>query len=164
MTTLPGNANRIPPWVANGNGGRLNDHSATPAVAPACQHCARIGAIAVAVQDALHELRAGLAEIRATATELRNPSQPQPAPTPAPAGGVAVANNLTRREYEILHGLAAGHTFADIGRQLGITEDTSKSHGHTLYRKLGVHDRGHAIAVAYDLGLLQVGASKREAT
>lgn len=64
------------------------------------------------------------------------------------------ATDVSQRELEILHGMAAGKTNAEIGRQLHITEDTVKTHLRRLFRKIGARNRHHAVALAYERGLI----------
>lgn len=64
-------------------------------------------------------------------------------PSPSPAG----AAPLTRRETEVLHGLAAGHTNRQIARQFCVSEGTVKSHVRQILRKLGVANRAQAVSV-----------------
>lgn len=61
---------------------------------------------------------------------------------------------LSPREAAVLVGLSYGHTYAAIGAELGISEETAKSHARRLFRKLGVVDRAHAVRVGFELGLL----------
>jgi DNA-binding NarL/FixJ family response regulator len=61
---------------------------------------------------------------------------------------------LTTRELEILRQVATGQTNREIAAQLFISSDTVKGHLETVYRKLGVSDRAHAVAVAIRNGLL----------
>ncbi|HEU0201738.1 MAG TPA: helix-turn-helix domain-containing protein [Burkholderiaceae bacterium] len=49
--------------------------------------------------------------------------------------------SLTRREREIVELLRQGFTNKEIGRQLGIMEDTVKKHLQAVFGKLGVHRR-----------------------
>jgi DNA-binding NarL/FixJ family response regulator len=61
---------------------------------------------------------------------------------------------LSRREFEVLQLIADGRTAEYIGKRLGITADTVRTHiGHIL-RKLGARDRAHAVARAFQLSLL----------
>ena len=61
---------------------------------------------------------------------------------------------LTARELEILRLVAGGKTNKEIAAQLFISSDTVKGHLETSYRKLGVSDRAHAVAVAIRNGLV----------
>jgi len=62
---------------------------------------------------------------------------------------------LTARELEILRMVAAGATNREVGEHMFLSVDTVKSHLETIYRKLGVSDRAHAVAVAMRKGLLE---------
>jgi DNA-binding NarL/FixJ family response regulator len=62
---------------------------------------------------------------------------------------------LTQRESEVLALLVASHSNKGIAAKLVVSEDTVKTHIRGLYRKLGVSDRGGAIAVALREGLYQ---------
>ncbi|MEU4558566.1 helix-turn-helix transcriptional regulator [Actinoplanes sp. NPDC023936] len=61
---------------------------------------------------------------------------------------------LTGREVEVLQLIAAGHTNAQIGRQLYIGVNTVKTHVKHLFRKLGAEDRAGAVGNAFRAGLL----------
>ncbi|HYN16891.1 MAG TPA: LuxR C-terminal-related transcriptional regulator, partial [Actinomycetes bacterium] len=61
---------------------------------------------------------------------------------------------LTPREGEVLAHLVKGFDNRAIGHALYITEDTVKSHVKAIFRKLGVRDRGQAIAIALREGLV----------
>lgn len=54
---------------------------------------------------------------------------------------IAQAHNLTRRETEILHYLAKGHTGAYVAKVLFISPNTARTHIHNIYRKLNVSSR-----------------------
>lgn len=62
---------------------------------------------------------------------------------------------LTQRESEVLALLVANLSNKGIAAKLVVSEDTVKTHIRGLYRKLGVSDRGGAIAVALREGLYQ---------
>lgn len=61
---------------------------------------------------------------------------------------------LTERERQVLQGIANGQSNAEIGRDLFVSEDTVKTHGRRLFRKLGARDRAHAVAAAFRAGLV----------
>ena len=69
----------------------------------------------------------------------------------------AVTNEsaLTARELEILQLLAAGLPQAEIASRLFITQKTVGKHIERLLKKLGVHSRAEAIALAYREGLIE---------
>ena len=59
---------------------------------------------------------------------------------------------LTRREQQVLGGLAAGATRARIAAELGVTKETVDDYIGCLYRKLGVKTRMDAVVAARRLG------------
>jgi DNA-binding CsgD family transcriptional regulator len=56
---------------------------------------------------------------------------------------------LTRRQWELLHLLAAGHTNTQIARRLGISEGTVRTHLENIYSKLQVSSRAAAVTCAF---------------
>ena len=62
---------------------------------------------------------------------------------------------LSEREAEILKLVAAGCGNKEVARRLYLSISTVKTHLDDAYRKLGVSDRAHAVAVALRLGLLE---------
>jgi DNA-binding NarL/FixJ family response regulator len=60
-----------------------------------------------------------------------------------------VVATLTERERTALRLLCQGKSNAQIGWELGIAERTARNHIFNLYRKLGVHSRAQAIALAH---------------
>lgn len=66
----------------------------------------------------------------------------------------ATTVTVSRAERRVLERLADGLSNRDIGRELGISEHTVKSHLANLTRKLGCRDRVHAAALAIQLGLV----------
>ncbi|OWU84920.1 hypothetical protein ATO6_11490 [Oceanicola sp. 22II-s10i] len=61
---------------------------------------------------------------------------------------------LTRREYQVLRGLANGLANKEIARDLEISEVTVKLHVQSVCRKLDARNRTHAAIMAMRLGLL----------
>jgi two-component system nitrate/nitrite response regulator NarL len=62
-----------------------------------------------------------------------------------------VKSPLTTRECEVLDLICAGHTTREISGKLFLAEDTIYSHAKRILRKLGVHSRSDAIAIAAQL-------------
>lgn len=63
------------------------------------------------------------------------------------AGGVPEGCPLSRRQYQVMCGLAAGRTYLEIARGLGISHSTVREHAHVAFRHLGVTGRGASCAV-----------------
>jgi two-component system nitrate/nitrite response regulator NarP len=55
--------------------------------------------------------------------------------------------SLTKRELEILSSLAAGRTNKEIAAEKAVSTNTVKYHVRNLFEKLGVSNRGQAIAL-----------------
>jgi predicted ATPase/DNA-binding NarL/FixJ family response regulator len=80
-------------------------------------------------------------------------SAPQPLSSPALASP-ALVEQLTAREIEVLHHIAAGLTNQQIADDLIISVGTVKSYTSQIYGKLGVGNRTQAVARARELALL----------
>jgi DNA-binding NarL/FixJ family response regulator len=78
---------------------------------------------------------------------------------PDPRAPLAQLGALTERENEILRLVAAGLSNADIARRLVISPLTVKTHVGRILAKLDCHDRAQLVALAYETGLVTVGAS-----
>ena len=95
-----------------------------------------------------------------TPDERHQPSPPTgspprrgPAHTRLTAGAVCPTTDTrldppTERELQILQGISRGLTNRAIGRELSVSADTVKTHANRLFRRLGAHDPGHAVALA----------------
>ena len=64
-----------------------------------------------------------------------------------------LAEQLSRRELEVLEGLTRGKSNKEIARDLQIRESTVKLHVKTLYRKINAANRTHAAIIAKEAGL-----------
>jgi two-component system NarL family response regulator len=64
------------------------------------------------------------------------------------------APELTRRETEVLHSMAAGKSNLEIGNLLCISEGTVKSHVNSILSKMKVSDRTQAVTLAIKRGLV----------
>lgn len=77
------------------------------------------------------------------------PSGDHPAPRLVASERVA---NLTPRQQQILHGLAAGKLNKQLAFELRLTERTIKMHRAALLKALGVHSTADAIRIAFEAG------------
>jgi DNA-binding NarL/FixJ family response regulator len=103
-----------------------------------------MGARGFVMKDASRE------ELAATVAFARaNPGRP--AVSVVPEGRAAT---LTEREQQVLEGMSRGLSNGEIGGELFLSEDTVKTHARRLFRKLGTHDRAHAVAQGFRWGLL----------
>jgi DNA-binding CsgD family transcriptional regulator len=78
-------------------------------------------------------------------------------PTSAETCSVAASlqlDRLTPRQHEVLRLLHRGASTREIATTLGIADETARNHIRSLLRKLGVHSRLEAVAVASEAGLL----------
>jgi two-component system response regulator DegU len=66
------------------------------------------------------------------------------------------APTLTTRELDILAHVAAGGTNREISEALGLSEQTVKNHLSTIFHKLGVPNRTHAVMYASRQGWLEL--------
>ena len=62
---------------------------------------------------------------------------------------------LTRREAELLTLLGQGTAPRVAAEQMGLSNETVRTHTRNLYRKLGVGDRASAVAIAWREGLVR---------
>lgn len=93
------------------------------------------------------ELCAAVANALAAGREPPAPRHPEVVGRRAP--------DLTERELQVLHGMAAGQSNSQIGRELYLSEDTIKTHARRLFRKMGVNDRAQAVATGFRWGLVR---------
>jgi DNA-binding NarL/FixJ family response regulator len=70
---------------------------------------------------------------------------------------------LTCREVEVLHLLARGCTYMQVGDRLGVSVHTVESHVKNIYRKLDAHSARAAVWRAIELRLFEERDGLREA-
>jgi two-component system nitrate/nitrite response regulator NarL len=68
---------------------------------------------------------------------------------------ISDAPTLSAREREVLGLIAGGQTIPAMAKQMYLAPSTVKTHVQRLYEKLGVGDRGAAVAEAMRRGLLE---------
>lgn len=68
----------------------------------------------------------------------------------------AADDELTPRQVNILRLIAAGNANKQIAHQLGISEQTVKSHVTSIMSKLGANDRTHAVAIGITRGIFHL--------
>lgn len=69
---------------------------------------------------------------------------------------------LTRREKEVLAGVARGERSKEIAARLGITERTVRAYLTSIYTKLNVESRAAAVAAAIEHGLLSLNRQHKD--
>ena len=77
-------------------------------------------------------------------------------------GGFIVRNNIhiTRRELEALALVGMGLSNSEIAEKLGVSVNTVRNHVWNLMQKLGASSRAHAIVVAVQNGIIEVGRER----
>ena len=58
------------------------------------------------------------------------------------------ASGLTAREHDLLRAFAAGRSYKEAARDLGISPHTVGNHVKSIYRKLEVRSRSDALRAA----------------
>jgi DNA-binding NarL/FixJ family response regulator len=65
---------------------------------------------------------------------------------------------LTERELDVFRLVARGHSNAEIGEELYISETTVKTHITHILQKLNLRDRVQAVVLAYETGVFDTDA------
>lgn len=65
-------------------------------------------------------------------------------------------SNLTPREHQVLQLVAKGLTNKEIGRAMGISDNTARNHVNSIIEKLDVSDRTEAATIAIRQGLVSM--------
>jgi DNA-binding NarL/FixJ family response regulator len=63
---------------------------------------------------------------------------------------------LTPRETDVLRLIAAGNANKEVAAQLGLTEETVKSHVKNILTRGGANDRTHAVTIALKRGIIDL--------
>jgi len=75
-----------------------------------------------------------------------------------PPDAEALLRQLSGREMEVLKLIAAGLSHAEIAQRLVLGESTVKTHMARILAKLQLRDRGQAVVLSYESGLVQPGS------
>ncbi|WP_198670280.1 response regulator transcription factor [Dyella sp. C9] len=65
-------------------------------------------------------------------------------------------DTLSERELQVLRTVARGYANKQIASELGVSEDTVKSHMKSILSKLDAQDRTHAVVTAIKRGIIQI--------
>lgn len=87
-------------------------------------------------------------------THTPSPSDTSSSSTHLLSTSLPSSPELTKREQEVLAGVACGERSKEIARRLGITERTVRAYLTNIYTKLNVDSRAAAVAIALERGLL----------
>lgn len=68
----------------------------------------------------------------------------------------AIEDALTEREIATLSLAAVGKSNREIGRHLGLSEETVKGHMKAIFSKLSAADRTHAVTIAARRGIIEL--------
>ncbi|MDO9369356.1 MAG: response regulator transcription factor [Sphingopyxis sp.] len=63
---------------------------------------------------------------------------------------------LSAREIAVLELVATGRANRQIGEAIGVSEETVKAHLKSIFAKLGVSDRTHAVALSVQRGIIDL--------
>jgi DNA-binding NarL/FixJ family response regulator len=109
-------------------------------------------------EELIHAIRvvaAGDALLAPSVTRRLLAEMSRPRTRPELAGPLA---SLTERESEVLRGVAAGLSNAELATRLYVSEATVKTHVSRVLMKLDLRDRVQAVAFAYESGLIRPGS------
>jgi DNA-binding NarL/FixJ family response regulator len=114
---------------------------------------------AINVIDAITDLLIGRSPISSTIarTLVRRLGGREPAPVAQDvATDDAGPQQLTRREMDILWGIAKGFTYSELAERLEISNQTVPVHIKNIYRKLQANNRSEAVYEASRRGLIRL--------
>ncbi|MBO0795127.1 MAG: hypothetical protein J2P36_29870 [Ktedonobacteraceae bacterium] len=113
------------------------------------------------VQQRLTALRARFSARPELVSSLQTILQAFGADREVPQRVVASLEPLSRQEQRVLRLLVAELSYAEIARELVVSINTVKTQVNSIYRKLNVHSRREARAIAQDLHLLSIESHRR---
>jgi DNA-binding NarL/FixJ family response regulator len=108
--------------------------------------------------QAIHVVAAGEALLAPSVTKRvieEFAGKPRREPAQRPRG----LDELTARELEVLKAIARGLSYAEIAKELFVSETTVKTHVARVLMKLSLRDRVQAVVLAYEAGVVEPGAA-----
>lgn len=63
-----------------------------------------------------------------------------------------VSKRLSEREVQVVLLMSFGYTDSQIGEYLFISKNTAHTHVGNILRKLGAHNKAHAVGIFYRVG------------
>jgi DNA-binding NarL/FixJ family response regulator len=102
--------------------------------------------------EVLHSTRDSFHSLRRA---LHHAAQDQPYVSPRLQDAAQRGEALAPRLQEILTHMSEGASRPEIGRRLGISESTVRSHSKAIFERLGVNERAHAVAIGIRTGLIK---------
>jgi two-component system NarL family response regulator len=102
--------------------------------------------------EVLHSTRDSFHSLRRA---LHHAAQSQPYVSPRLQEAAKRGEALAPRLQEILTHMSEGASRPEIGRRLGISESTVRSHSKAIFERLGVNERAHAVAIGVRTGLIK---------
>jgi two-component system NarL family response regulator len=147
-------------WLLDGGGidrwafvGELRRHRPEARLVMTCPK-ERASIVATAREhdiEVLHSTRDSFHSLRRA---LHHAAQDQPYVSPRLQDAAKRGEALAPRLREILGHMSEGASRPEIGRRLGISESTVRSHSKAIFERLGVNERAHAVAIAIRTGLI----------
>ena len=80
---------------------------------------------------------------------------------PPGARAIGRLDELTPRQLEVLTNIARGRSNAEIAADMYLSEATVKTHVSRILAKLDLRNRVQAVVLAYEVGLVEPGATDR---
>jgi DNA-binding NarL/FixJ family response regulator len=114
----------------------------------------RPGIVAIAREHGIEVLHATRDSFHSLRRALHHAAQDRPYLSPRLQEAADRGQKLNPRQREILSFMAEGTSRPEMARRLGISEATVRSHSKSLFERLGVNERAHAVAVGMRSGLI----------
>jgi DNA-binding NarL/FixJ family response regulator len=127
-----------------------DDQSLFPALQAGARGYMTKDASAEEIEQAIRALAAGQTHLDPAIQQRLVAAVLDAQPSP---GANALADDLTRREAEVLKLIAAGLSNTEIAAALVVSNATVKTHVNHIFSKTGARDRAQAVRYAYQHGI-----------